>query len=182
MKKRGKKDKGWVIHLTGISGSGKTTLGRALLKALAKEGPRPADIIDGDMYRDFAGIEKGYAPEERLAITKAMAFAAFRLAENGVDVIFCNIAGSYEAREFLRKKWKRYIQVFLDARIEDCVRNDPKGVYRKVLSSGTPECYGIDVAYEKPRKPDVTVYPYKESAAASLERVRAYLRGKKVIG
>lgn len=172
---------GYIILLTGISGSGKTTLGKALYKKLGKGNKRPIEFIDGDMARKFLEIKSGYTREERIAITKQIAYAADMIAKKGIDVIVCNIAGSYSVRDWLRRKWKRYIQIFLDADIKDCMNNDPKGVYKRALKSKTPYCYGIDVPYERPRNPDVVVYPYKESVKKSMERIEKYLRRKKCL-
>ncbi len=170
---------GHIILLTGISGSGKTTLGNALKDVLTREGRRPVEFIDGDTTREFLGNDLGYAPRDRLLITKQIAYAAYLLSKNGIDVIVANIAGSYEIRDYLRGKWERYIQIFLDADIEDCIKNDRKGVYGKALESEKPWLYGIDMLYEKPRSPDLTVYPYKESVKESLSRIIDCLTGRK---
>ena len=169
---------GQIILLTGISGSGKTTLGLALYEMFLKLGQRPVEFIDGDSVRQFLEIKSGFAPEERDIITKQMAYGAYLLATNGVDVIMANIAGRYNVRNFLRRKWKNYIQIFLDADMNDCMANDSKGIYKKALKLDKPQLYGLDLPYEKPRNPDVVVCPYKESVETSLEKIVAYLKGK----
>lgn len=169
---------GQIILLTGISGSGKTTLGLALYEMFLKVGQKPVEFIDGDSVRQFLEIKSGFAPEERATITKQMAYGAYLLAENGVDVIMANIAGKYSTRDFLRRKWKNYIQVFLDADINDCIANDSKGIYKEALRLDEPQLYGLDLPYQKPRSPDIVVYPYKESVEMSLEKIVAYLKSK----
>lgn len=167
---------GTIVLLTGISGSGKTTLGKALQRILSKRGRRPVEFIDGDSARQFLGNDSGFTPEERMVITKQIAYAAHLLSKNGIDVIVANIAGSYKTRDYLRKRWKKYIQIFLDADINDCIRNDPKGVYRKALKLKHPFINGVDIPYDRPRRPDITVYPYREKRAESLRKIVSSLK------
>lgn len=166
---------GQIILLTGISGSGKTTLGKALQKFLAGKGRKPVEFIDGDKVRHFFEIESTYKLEERNLVTKHIAYGAYLLAQNGIDVIVANIAGKHSIRNFLKRKWKRYIQVFLDADIKDCVNNDQKNIYKRAFKLKNPNIYGLDIPYERPRNPDVIVYPYKESVEESLKKILTYL-------
>jgi len=172
---------GTIILLTGISGSGKTTLGKALKDILAKKGNSPVEFIDGDRARRFLDTDLGFTPQERMMVTKQIAYAAHLLSKNGVNVIVANIAGGYETRDYLRKSWKKYVQVFLDADINDCIKNDPKGVYKKALQLEQPFLNGLDIPYDRPRRPDITVYPYKEKVKESLEKITSFLQKKKIL-
>jgi adenylylsulfate kinase-like enzyme len=166
---------GHVIHLTGISGSGKTTLGNRLKHILEKRKGRPVEFIDGDSARGFLEATSGFSLEERHVVTKQIAYAAHLLSENGIDVVVANIAGTYGIRDYLRRKLKRYVQVFLDADVEDCIKHDVKGVYKRGEESMRPDIYGLDIPYERPRQPDVIVYPYRESIIESMTRITRYL-------
>lgn len=166
---------GHVIHLTGISGSGKTTLGLRLRAMLEKKSCRPVEFIDGDVVRRFLEIDSGFTQEERNVVTKQIAYAAHVLAGNGIDVIVSNIAGSYAIRDYLRRTLKNYVQIFLDAEIEDCKKNDFKGVYKLAETTEKPNICGVDIKYDRPRNPDVVVYPYKEDVEVSLRKVMEHL-------
>ncbi|MDD4940731.1 MAG: adenylyl-sulfate kinase [Candidatus Omnitrophica bacterium] len=176
-----KQRQGTIILLTGVSGSGKTTLGSAIAKAIVRKSCRPVEFIDGDTARLFLDTGLGFTPQERMLITKQIAYAAFLLSKNGVHVIVANIAGSYRTRDYLRKSWRKYVQIYLDVDINDCIRNDPKGVYKKALRRKHPLLYGLDIPYDRPRNPDITVYPYKESVRESLRKIIAMLEKKRVI-
>ena len=172
---------GQIILLTGISGSGKTTLGLGLQKLLIDKEQKLVEFIDGDAARQFLEVKSCYNVEERALITKQIAYGAYMLANNNIDVIVANIAGQYSIRDYLRRKWNRYVQVFLDADIRDCINNDPQNIYKKALKLRNPCVYGIDLPYERPRNPDVTVYPYKESVEKSLKKIAEYLELHKPI-
>jgi adenylylsulfate kinase-like enzyme len=173
--------KGRVFLLTGLSGSGKSTLGNLLVSHLNKYGVRDIFLLDGDASRAFFEGDLSYLPEDRDAMTKRMAFAAFTLTENNIDVVMANIARKKELRQFIRKKIPDYIEIFHDADITTLIEKDVKGTYRNNLSSKNPMIVGVDIPYDRPEYPDVIVYPYKESPQESLKRVLEYLAGRGAI-
>ena len=105
---------GRLILLTGLSGAGKTTLGYLLVKHLTEFGSRPAYFLDGDVAREFFGNDVGYSLAERDAAARRMAFGAHLLVRQNIDVVMANIAGSKQTREFFRRRFVDYIEVYLD--------------------------------------------------------------------
>ena len=161
-----------LFLLTGPSGSGKSTLGKLLVSHLNSFGIRPAFLLDGDAARLFFNRDLLYTPDDRDAMTKRMAFAAFTLTENNIDVVMANIAGKKETRQFIKKKVSDYIEVYHDVDISVLIKNDAKGVYT------SPQVVGIDIPYDRPDNPDVIVYPYTETPEDSLNRIVKYLAGR----
>ena len=161
--------------LTGISGSGKTTLGLSLQGFLTKELNKQVEFIDGDRAREFIGSKLGYSEQERFMVTQQIAFAAYLLAENGIDILVANIAGKSYIRDYLQDRWGDFITIFLDADINDCINNDTKGVYKRALELPKPNIMGLDIAYEKPVKPDLILMTHRESIQESLYRCEIFL-------
>ena len=48
-------------------------------------------------------------------------------------------------------------EVFIDTDIEECIKRDPKGLYKKALAGEIKGFTGIDAPYEKPTKAEVTL-------------------------
>jgi bifunctional enzyme CysN/CysC len=48
-----------------------------------------------------------------------------------------------------------FLEVFVDAPLEECERRDPKGLYRKALSGELKNFTGIDSPYEPPAEPEL---------------------------
>jgi adenylylsulfate kinase-like enzyme/phosphohistidine swiveling domain-containing protein len=166
---------GRLILLTGISGSGKTTLGRLLVAELQRRGARPASLVDGDRARSFFEGGLGYGVEEREDATRRMAFGAYTLVRAGYDVVMANIAGSARVRRFLRKKFPEMVEVFLDQSLEAAIGADVKGIYAKALQLDEPQIVGLDLPYERPTSPDITLHPGRETPEESLTRLVQYL-------
>jgi adenylylsulfate kinase-like enzyme len=159
---------GRLILLTGLSGAGKTTLGHLLVNALNSTGPRPAALIDGDTSRSFFEQSLGYPPAERFEATRRMAFAAHALVQSGTDVVLANIAGTHEVRSFLRRKFQRYVEVFLKADVAVLQANDPKGLYARAAGEPNPMVVGLDLPYEEPNGADLVLHTHDESPEVSL--------------
>lgn len=176
-----KSNTGTVILLMGLSGAGKTTLSYRLKDIMVEKNKRPVMVLDGDIVREFFEKESGYSPDERFFVTRQIAFGAYLLAENGIDVIVANIAGESRVREFLDRKWLRWVQIFLDVDVDLCIKHDPKGVYKRNMELKHPQLLGVDLEYERPDNPDVTVYPYKESVEESLSKIVGFLAQKGIL-
>jgi len=162
---------GNIILINGISGSGKTTLALKLKNYLEAKGER-VYVIDGDESRNFFN-DLDYSQESRFIYFKRNCFGAYLLSNNGIDVILSVNVNTNELREFIKNRTK-FIEIFLDADVRDCMNNDPKGVYKKYSENGGIP--GFNMPFEKPKNPDLTVYPYREPPDKSLMRIVEFLK------
>jgi len=169
---------GRLFLLTGLSGSGKSTLGQLLVNHLNQFGIRPAFLLDGDHTRAFFEGDLAYSQDERDKTTKRMAFAAHTLTENNIDVVMANIAGRRETREFIRRKFSDFIEIYLEVDIQTLIEHDVKEVYKKNLHLDCPMMVGLDIPYDEPEKPDIIIHPYKESPEESLRKILDFLTGR----
>jgi adenylylsulfate kinase-like enzyme len=48
-------------------------------------------------------------------------------------------------------------EIFVDTNLKECIRRDPKGLYKKALSGELNNFTGIDAPYEKPSDPEVII-------------------------
>ena len=68
-----------------------------------------------------------------------------------------------------------YIEVFLNTPLEVCEQRDPKGLYKKARSGLLKDFTGIDSAYEKPKKPEITFDGANYSADELSDKIINYL-------
>ena len=166
--------------ISGISGAGKSRLGEALRDFLSGRGRKVA-VLDGDSIRSFFIGDLNYSPEDRLMVSKTLAFGAYQLSEQGVDVILATMLSQPGAREFMEKNLE-FHEIFLDACFDSCVDNDRKGVYKNNLSKKTPNIVGFDLEMARPKNPDITIQTHMEPPEQSLKRIIEFLRSKKLFG
>lgn len=171
-----------VIWLTGLSGAGKSTVGEKLFREFRAQG-RPCEFLDGDQVRGFFEGDLGYSRKERILNVRRIAFAAFVLAKNGINVVVANVAPYYEVRDFVRRKLgDYYVQIYMKASVDEVMQRDPQGHYAKFRRGEMKNLIGIDDPYDEPRNPDLTVDTGCESIQQSFERIANLLTQRGCLG
>jgi adenylylsulfate kinase len=140
-----------VIWLTGLSGSGKSTIGRAVYDRLREQGFK-VEYLDGDTIRDLVP-GTGFTKEERDLHIKRVGYLASRLESQGIFVVASFVSPFSEARDFVRKLCRNFIEVHVSTPLEECERRDVKGLYAKARRGEIKNFTGLDSPYEIPTQP-----------------------------
>lgn len=179
----GNRDVGFVIWLTGLPGSGKTTIANALADELRFRGYK-VEVLDGDWARKTINIDADFTRESRRIHLLRMAWIARLLARNGVIVI-CSFVSPYrdvrrEIKEIIQED-VRYIEVYVKCSIEECIKRDPKGLYKKALRGEIKHMTGIDDPYEPPNRPNITLDSEYNSPEENVNLILSYLIRNRLI-
>jgi len=177
-------DRGFVVWLTGLPGSGKTTIARGLAERLRREGYR-VEVLDGDWARKTISRGAGFTREERRRHLHRVAWVARLLARNGVIVV-CSFVSPYrdvrrEVREIIEEEVP-FVEVFVKCSLEECIRRDPKGLYRRALRGEIKHFTGVSDPYEPPENPDVVLDTEHSSPEECVEKLYEYLAGVGLLG
>lgn len=172
-------EKGVVVWLTGLPGSGKTTLATRAAEALRSKGYR-VEVLDGDWVRKTINPDAGFTREERRRHLLRVAWIARLLARNGV-IVFCSFVSPYRSvREEVRRIVEEeapFMEVYVKCPLEECIRRDPKGLYRRALRGEISHFTGVSDPYEPPESPDLVLDTVGGSVEENTERlVEAVLR------
>ena len=174
---------GCVVWLTGLSGSGKSTIARALEQRLVAL-RRPAFILDGDNLRHGLCADLGFSPEDRAENIRRAGQVAALMAQAGLVVITALIspyrAGRADARACAPEG--RFVEVFVDAPLEECRRRDPKGLYRKAQAGQLALFTGVDAPYEPPARAELTLDTQARDVEDCAQAVVDYLQRVGLIG
>lgn len=166
--------KTFSMYIVGLSGSGKTTLAEAIEKKL-HENRASVQIIDGDVLRKELGDMFGYTKEERAKQGRVAWVLAKYLNQNGVSTIITAVAGYQDirlrARNFLGEN---FVQVYLDCPIEECIRRDVKGYYKKI--GQLQNFSGVTEQYEVPDDSEIVIDTAALDVEKSVEKVLSYLK------
>ncbi|MFW6029185.1 MAG: adenylyl-sulfate kinase [Halanaerobiales bacterium] len=167
-------DKAFTIWFTGISGSGKSTLSNEIKDFLIKKGHK-VQVLDGDVLRNDIGGMFGYTRNERCSAARVYRLLARLLNENGIYVIVAAIAPYKEIRRINREKLNNYIEIYVNCPLEECIRRDVKGLYKKALNGEEKNVVGIDEPFEKPSNYDIQVNTKQETISVSSNRIKRFL-------
>ncbi|NPA97674.1 MAG: adenylyl-sulfate kinase [Crenarchaeota archaeon] len=176
-------ERGFVVWFTGLPASGKTTIARGVAEVLRSAGYR-VELLDGDWVRRTINPDAGFTFEERRRHLLRVAWIARLLARNGV-IVLCSFVSPYrsvrrEIRSIIEEE-APFIEVFVKCSLEECIRRDPKGLYRKALAGEIQNFTGISDPYEEPENPEIVVDTEKSSVDDNVRKVIAYLEEKRLI-
>ena len=169
-------DKPFLLYLIGTSGSGKTTLGTKINDYLKGQRGSKVQFIDGDDIRAKFGGMFGYTKEERMKCNQATRTVAEYLLENDISVILTGVVAYEEMRNQIRQQFgDKYIQCYVKCSLEECMRRDPKGYYKKYKEGHMSNLNGANDTYETPLNNEIVVDTEKLSIEESVETILDYL-------
>lgn len=147
--------KGLVVWMTGLSGAGKTTIAQETERRLLHEGVG-AYILDGDKLRRGLCKDLGFSDADRVENIRRVAETANLFRDAGLVTIVTLISPFQSSREAARRTiGGDFMEVYVRASLETCIRRDPKNLYRKALAGSIGSFTGIGSPYEEPRNPDL---------------------------
>lgn len=147
-------NEGLVLWLTGLPGAGKTTLGQALARHFGELRRHAVELLDGDELRQrFPATGFDHDARHQHILRAARLSAEYE--RSGKLVIVCMISPYAASRAGARAHCSRFVEVFVDAPLEECERRDPKGLYRRARLGEIQQFTGISDPYEPPASPEV---------------------------
>jgi len=173
---------GFIIWLTGMKKAGKTTLATQVAQRLALVG-RPTQLLDEDGEAKFLLEGLGNTKDDHAAVVKRFGYVARAIAKAG-GVAVCSALSPYrDAREALRKEARRFVEVFVDARMETLLQRDGKeALYKRALASELQGVAGVDLPYEPPSHAELVLPTDGEPVEACLTRIFQTLVDGKYVG
>jgi bifunctional enzyme CysN/CysC len=75
-----------------------------------------------------------------------------------------------------------FIEIFVDAPLEQCIARDPKGLYKRALAGEIKNFTGVDQPYEVPENPDLHLLSASAEPAALAGQVIDELARRKIFG
>lgn len=160
--------------MTGLSGAGKTTLGQRLEYELRARGHR-VELLDGDVVRTHLSKGLGFSREDRDTNILRIGFVCELLSRNGVIAIATAISPYRETRDQVRARIGEFIEIYLDCPLDECIRRDVKGLYKKALAGEIREFTGVSDPYEPPVAAEITIETAVEEPEQSVARILSWL-------
>ena len=166
--------KGVTVWFTGLPCSGKTTIADKLVPILKERG-RKVERLDGDIVRKGLTRDLGFSKEDRDKNIERVTFVARLLTRNDVIVLATFVSPYIERRQKTREEIGEYVEVYVKASVDECIKRDVKGMYKKALAGEIKDFTGVDDPYEEPPHPEILVDTESETVDESVEKVLKYL-------
>lgn len=167
--------RGLTIWLTGLPSAGKSTIARKLSVSIEAQGHRVI-VLDGDEVRERLNKGLGFSKEDRDENVRRIAYVARLLTEAGAVTIVAAISPYRAARDAARAEIGRFAEVHVSCPLEECIKRDVKGLYKKALAGTIPHFTGVSDPYEPPLRPEMVIETSRETPHASAGRIILFLQ------
>jgi adenylyl-sulfate kinase len=147
-------EQGLTVWFTGLSGAGKTTICKSVQSELLIHGYR-VEMLDADVVRKQFWPDLGFSKADRDENIRRIGSLAQLLTRNGIIALVAAISPYRAARNEVRTRICRFLEVHVDAPLHVCEQRDPKGLYRRARAGDLHGFTGIDDPYEAPLAPDI---------------------------
>ena len=168
---------GFTLWFTGLSGSGKTTIAHVVGPELDRRG-LVVEYLDGDTVRTHLSKGLGFSKEDRDTHIERVGWVASRLTRQGGAVIAAAISPYEETRRKARELVEEvgtFVEVYVNASVDECARRDVKGLYEKAFKGEIKEFTGVSDPYEEPVSPELVLDSEQHSPEESAALVVAKL-------
>ncbi len=170
----------FVVWFTGLPGCGKTTIAKAVRDNLLEK-KIDAKVLQLDEIRRVITPNPKYTEEERDIVYASLAYMAKLLHESGINVIIDATANKRRYRDLARGLVPDFAEIYIRAPIEVCISREkerkaqfaPADIYKKAATEKAL-VPGVNVSYEEPLAPEITV----DTTAMSPEQSARFIADK----
>jgi bifunctional enzyme CysN/CysC len=145
-----------VLWFTGLSASGKSTIANLVEKRLQDRGKHTI-LLDGDNVRHGLSRDLGFTDADRVENIRRIAEVAKLMLDAGLIVLVSAISPFKSDREMARELMEdgEFVEVFVDTPLTECIKRDPKGLYRRAMAGEIANFTGISSPFEAPEVPEI---------------------------
>lgn len=159
--------KGKVFWITGLPGAGKSTIGKLLFKKLKNDHPNTV-YLDGDVFREILGDDRGYDAKDRRKLAMLYGRFCHMLSDQGINVVCATVSMFHDARNWNRENITNYVEIYLKVPIKVLIARDQKQLYSRAMKGEIKNVIGIDMEMEEPKYPDIV---FINDESQSLDRI-----------
>jgi bifunctional enzyme CysN/CysC len=170
-----------VLWFTGLSGAGKSTIANLVEAGLHARGVHTL-MLDGDNVRHGLNNDLGFTESDRVENIRRIGEVAKLMTDAGL-VVLCSFISPFRAeRRMVRGLLgeDEFIEIFVDTPLDQCIKRDPKGLYRRALAGEIKNFTGVDQPYEAPENCELHLMAGEDSAEALAGQVIEELVRRKV--
>ncbi len=164
----------FTLWLLGPTSSGKTTLGAALRQRLKACGV-PCLHYDGDEVRDFFGPDFPFGAEHRLRVVQTLCHLANKATTENICCVVSALTANPDARQFVLNNVSHLVVGSVRCSQEECIRRDPKGLYREAIKGRIDTLVGYNSPYVPPEHFDLELETEAHDVDRLVQRMLDYL-------
>lgn len=170
-----------ILWFTGLPASGKSTITKLLEARLFSQKVRTV-ILDGDQIRQGLNRDLGFSKEDRRENIRRISEVAKILKEAGLIVLVAAISPFQEDRTLAKQICEDdYYEIYVNCSLEECIKRDPKGLYRKAQKGEITNFTGISSPYEVPINPHLVLDSEHRTAEQLIDELIVFMHKEKIL-
>ena len=135
----------------------------------------PHQLVDGDVLRTANNNTKYDRQGRHLNVLRASSMA-YDIVETGQLAICALISPDKMDRDATRNIFgKKFVEVFVNTPLSVCMDRDVKGLYNRYRHGRAVHIAGLDVTYEQPDRPEISIDAVTVSAEDNAAIIYDYL-------
>ena len=162
-----------VYWFTGLSGAGKSTIAQGV-KGRLENIKKTVVLLDGDSIRSKSSKHLSFSKEAILNNNAFITKLCLRYMPR-FDYILVSVISPYlqSRQEARRAIGTNYHEVFVQASLEEVIKRDVKGMYKRALNGEIKNFIGVDPdsPYETPNNPEMILDTEGEDVSKSIQEV-----------
>lgn len=162
-----------VLWFTGLSGCGKSQISQSIYEKFQERKIR-VEYFNGRKIREIFP-EIGYSPENRREHIRKIGSLIKILQNNNTSVIGSFESPFDETRNYLRQNLINYVEIYVHASLDYCIKNDTRGLYRKAMNGELDNFVGVSIEYEEPKRPEIIIEAENQSVRESAKQIFKFL-------
>lgn len=170
-----------TVWLTGLVSSGKKEVAYALEKKLFDMGA-VCVVLDGSSVRSRLNKELDFSAGDRAEHLRRIAEISRIINNSGIISICAFVSPLADIRrqisEIIGKE--RFLEVFVDAPVEWCMKRDKTGLYQKAQNGELDDFAGITSPYEPPQNPSLILRMPQLSVNEAVNKILKLLRENRI--
>ena len=161
-----------VLWFTGLSGAGKSTIANLVEQKLHARGVHTV-LLDGDNVRHGLNKDLGFTAADRVENIRRVGEVARLMIDAGLIVLTSFISPFRAERRLAREiaGEGEFFEIFVDTPLDEAIRRDPKGLYKRALAGEIKNFTGVDQPYETPEAPEIRLDTARASSEACADEV-----------
>jgi len=146
-----------VIWITGLSGAGKSSISKVLETRLRERGSVLARLDGDEVRRIINDPHTAHDRESRLRNAYRISRMAAFLESQEILTLVATMSLHKEIHQWNRANFQQYLEVWVTADLAVLKARDGKGLYSKVERGEERHLPGIDLDYDAPQNPHLTL-------------------------
>ena len=114
-------------------------------------------MLDGDHIRELFSYDLDYTIAGRLKNAKRVMSLCKLLDSNNINVVCAILSISEGDREWCRKNFSKYIEIYIQSNIDIIQKRGSREIYDNFDKGLTKNVVGKDIIFEEPTKPNIII-------------------------